>query len=153
LPNDEKLALFVGRYTDPLKRFDIAQDVVKCLQASGMDVEFVVASNEPYTKIPLYMSACDVLLLPSQYEGSPQVVKEAMACNLPVVSAEVGDVPDILAGVDSCYVCHRDPENMAEKVKLILEQPRRTNGREKAQRYELSLIAKRIIQVYRETLT
>jgi teichuronic acid biosynthesis glycosyltransferase TuaC len=112
----------------------------------------VVAYKQPYKNVPLYMNACDAIILPSEYEGSPQVVKEAMACNLPVVSVDVGDVPDVLAGVEGCYVCQRDPASIAEKVKLILEQRSRTNGREKTQRYELSSIARRIIQVYEETI-
>ncbi len=152
LPAGKKLVLFVGRHTSRLKRFDIAQDAVDQLRASGMDVELVVSYKEPYERIPLYMNACDVLVLPSEYEGSPQVVKEAMACNLPVVSADVGDVPEVLKGVEGCYICRRDPASIAEKAKLILEQPSRTNGREKTWRYESSSIAKRIIQVYRETL-
>jgi teichuronic acid biosynthesis glycosyltransferase TuaC len=152
LSDDKGLVLFAGRYTDRLKRFDIALDVVDRLRAAGMNVELILASNQPYERVSLYMNACDVIILPSEYEGSPQVVKEAMACNLPVVSVDVGDVPDILAGVEGCYICHRDPANIAEKVKLILEQRSRTNGREKTQRYELSSIAKRIIQVYSETL-
>jgi teichuronic acid biosynthesis glycosyltransferase TuaC len=152
LPEDKKLVLFVGRYMEREKRFDIAQDAVDRLKAGGVDVELIVVCKEPYERVPLFMNACDVLLLPSEHEGSPQVVKEAMACNLPVVSVDVGDVPEILAGVEGCYVCHRDPVSIAEKVKLILEQPSRMNGREKTQRYELSSIAKRIIQVYEETL-
>jgi hypothetical protein len=61
-------------------------------------------------------------------------------------------VPDVLAGVEGCYVCPRDPASIAEKAKLILEQRSRTDGREKTRRYELSSIAKRIVQVYEETL-
>ncbi len=152
LPADKKLVLFAGNYLQRLKRFDIAQEAVDLLKAGGMDVELVVAYKQCYEEVPLYMNACDVIILPSEREGSPQVVKEAMACNLPVVSVDVGDVPDVLAGVEGCYVCHRDPVSIAEKVKLILEQHCRTNGREKTQRYELSSIAKRIIQVYQETL-
>lgn len=152
LPEDKKLVLFVGRYTESRKRFDIAQDAVDRLKVGGMDVELILSYKEPYDKVPLYMNACDVIIVPSEREGSPQVVKEAMACNLPVVSVDVGDVPDILAGVEGCYVCNRDPVSIAEKVKLILEQRGRTNGREKTLRFELSAIAKRIIQVYQETL-
>lgn len=152
LPKDKRLVLFVGRYPERRKRFDIVQNAVDHLKVGGMDVELVVSYKEPYEKVPLYMNACDVLVLPSEHEGSPQVVKEAMACNLPVVSVDVGDVPDVLAGVEGCYVCHRDPVSIAEKVKLILEQRNRTNGRDKTQRYELSSIAKRIIQVYLETV-
>lgn len=152
LPQEKKLVLFVGRYIERRKRFDIVQDAVDQLKADGMDVELVVAYKEPYKRVPLYMNACDVKIMPSEYEGSPQVVKEAMACNLPIVSVDVGDVPDILRGVEGCYICPRDPISIAEKVKQILEQRSRTNGREKTQRYELSSIAKRIIQVYEEII-
>ena len=152
LCEDKKLVLFVGRYPERRKRFDIVQDAVERLKMDGMDVELVVAYKQPYAEVPLYMNACDVIILPSEHEGSPQVVKEAMACNLPVVSVDVGDVPDVLAGVEGCYVCRRDPVSIAEKVELILEQRSRTHGREKTQRYDLSSIAKRIIQVYEETL-
>jgi len=152
LPQDKRLVLFVGRYTESRKRFDIVKDAVEILQASGMNVELVLAFTEPYETIPVYMNACDVMILPSEREGSPQVVKEAMACNLPVVSVQVGSVPEILAGVEGCFICPRDPESIAAKTKLILENHRRTNGREKTQRYELSTIAKQIIQVYQETL-
>ena len=98
------------------------------------------------------MNACDVLVLPSEREGSPQVVKEAMACNLPVVSVEVGDVPDILAGVEGCYISSRDPTCVAENLAMILEECNRTDGREKTRRYELSSIAKQIIKVYEEVV-
>ncbi len=152
LPQGKKLVLFAGTYTERRKRFDIARDAVDLLKAGGMDVELVLAYKQPYEKIPLYMNACDVFVHPSEREGSPQVVKEAMACNVPVVSVEVGDVPDVLAGVEGCYVCHRDPASIAEKMKLILEQGGRTNGREKTQRYELGSIAKRIIRVYEEII-
>ena len=152
LPGDRKLVLFVGRYTERRKRFDIVQDAVGRLRNGGVDVELVLSYTEPYDKVPLYMNACDVLVLPSESEGSPQVVKEAMACNLPVVSVAVGDVPDILEGVEWCYVCPRDPVIIADRLKLILERRERTNGRARSERYELSSIARRIVEVYVETL-
>ena len=152
LPADKKLVLFVGDYTKRLKRFDIVQDAVAQLKARGMDVDLVVAYKQTYEKVPLYMNACDVLVLPSEREGSPQVVKEAMACNLPVVSVDVGEVPDILAGVEGCHISPRDPTSIAEKLALILERCDRTNGREKTRRYELSSIARRIVKVYEEVV-
>ena len=150
LPADKKLVLFVGDYTKRLKRFDIVKDAVALVKARGMDVDLVVAYKERYEKVPLYMNACDVLVLPSEREGSPQVVKEAMACNLPVVSADVGEVPDILAGVEGCHISPRDPTSIAERLALILERCDRTNGREKTRRYELSSIARRIVKVYED---
>lgn len=152
LPQEQKLVLFVGRYTEPRKRFDVVQEAVARLKRDGWDVDLVLAFKEPYETIPMHMNACDVIIVPSEREGSPQVVKEAMACNLPVISVDVGDVPDILAGVDACYVCQRDPQRIAEKAGHILLQGRRSNGREKTRRYELGAIARRIIDVYDETL-
>ncbi len=152
LPERKKLVLFAGTYTERRKRFDIARQAVDLLKAGGMDVELVLAYKQPYEKIPLYMNACDVFVLPSEHEGSPQVVKEAMACNVPVVSVNVGDVADVLAGVEGCYVCPREPVSIAEKLRLVLAQGGRTDGREKTRRFELSSIAKRIIQVYQETM-
>jgi teichuronic acid biosynthesis glycosyltransferase TuaC len=152
LPGDKKLVLFVGRYPEWRKRFDIVKDAVAQLKAKGMDLELIVAYKETYERVPVFMSACDVMVLPSEREGSPQVVKEAMACNLPVISVDVGDVPDILAGVKNCYVSPRDPASVAERVALVLERCERSDGRERTRRYELSSIAKRIVKVYEEVL-
>ena len=152
LPAEKRLVLFVGDYPKRPKRFDIVEDAVAQLKARGMDLELVVAYKQKYEKVPLYMNACDAMVLPSEREGSPQEVKEAMACNLPVVSVDVGDVPDVLAGVEGCYVSPRDPASIAERLALILERCDRTDGREKTRRYELSSIAKRIVKVYEEVV-
>ena len=152
LSAEKRLVLFVGNYPEWRKRFDIVEDAVAQLKARGMDVELVVAYKQKYEKVPLYMNACDAMVLPSEREGSPQVVKEAMACNLPVVSVDVGDVPDVLAGVRNCYVSPRDPTSVAERLALILERCERTDGREKTRRYELSSTAKRIVKVYEEVV-
>ncbi len=152
LPADKKLVLFVGNYPEWRKRFDIAEDAVAQLKAKGMDLDLVVAYKQVYARVPVYMSACDAMVLASEREGSPQVVKEAMACNLPVVSVDVGDVPEVLAGVKECHVSPRDPTSVAERLALILERCDRSDGREKTRRYELSSIAKRIVKVYEEVL-
>ncbi len=146
------LVLFVGDVSKRLKRFDLVQEAVRRLHAGGLDVDLVVAHKQPYESIPLYMNACDVLVLPSEWEGSPQVVKEAMACNLPVVCTEVGDVAEVLAGVAGCHICRRDAEDIAAKVAQVLERRERTNGRERTRRYDLPAIARRIVQVYEDVM-
>ena len=59
------------------------------------------------------MNAADVLLLTSDAEGSPMVVKEAMACNVPVVSTAVGDVADVIGGTEGCYITQPGPGAMS----------------------------------------
>lgn len=145
-----KLVLFVGDYPKQLKRFDIIKRSVELLQERGIDAELVVAYKQAYRRVPIYMNACDVLVLASEHEGSPQVIKESMACNLPVVSVDVGDVADVLAGVRGCHLSPRDPESIADRVALVLERCERSDGREKTRRYELGEIAKRIVEVYEE---
>ncbi len=80
------------------------------------------------------------------------VIKEAMACNLPIVSVPVGDVSEVIDGVGGCYLCSRNPSDVAETLLLALSHPGRTSGREKIAHLEESAVAKRIIALYQEVL-
>jgi glycosyltransferase involved in cell wall biosynthesis len=152
LPLDKKLVLWVGQHTRPEKRFDIVQAAVAQARERDPSIELVLVSGQPHELVPIYCNACDVLPLVSDGEGSPMVIKEAMACNLPIVSVPVGDVPEVIGGTDGCYLCTQEPLNIAEKLHLALRNGKRTNGREKIKHLELSIIAKRIITLYREVL-
>jgi teichuronic acid biosynthesis glycosyltransferase TuaC len=151
LPLDKKLVLFFG-HSRPEKRYDIAKAAIDLVRKEDPAVELVLVSNKPHESMPAYMSACDALLLVSDGEGSPTVIKEAMACNLPVVSVAVGDVPAVIGGVDGCYLCKQEPGDAAEKILLALRRGQRTNGRQKVASLEDSVIAKRILAVYREVV-
>jgi glycosyltransferase involved in cell wall biosynthesis len=152
LPQDKKLVIWVGQYTRPEKRFDIVKEAVALAQRKDPAIEFVLVSNKPHHMVPLYMNACDVLLLVSDAEGSPMVIKEAMACNLPIVSVPVGDVPEVIGDTDGCYLCTQDPTDVAQKLHLALSNRRRTEGREKIKHLELSNISWKIIAQYQEVL-
>ena len=104
-----------------------------------------------------YYSAADVVLLTSVTEGSPNVIKEAMACNCPIVSTDVGDVREVLGNTEGCYISGLDPVEVAEKTKKALEfsyTKGRTKGRQRI--IELGLdsesIAKKIVEVYKKAL-
>ena len=152
LPKDKRLVLFAGEYFRPIKRFDIVQKSVKLLQEKDPNVELVLVSKKPLTVVPKYMSACDVLVLVSDGEGSPQVIKEAMACNLPIVSVPAGDVPDVIGGTDGCYLCSQDPQDVAEKLELALAWGQRTNGRERISHLEIGHISRRLISLYQRLI-
>jgi glycosyltransferase involved in cell wall biosynthesis len=153
LPKDRGLVLFVGDYPKRLKRFDLIKEAINRLKAEKQDVDLVLAHKKPYTSIPIYMNACDVLILASEREGSPQVVKEAMACNLPIVSVDVGDVSEVINGVKGCYLCKRNSSDIAEKIAIVLSKGERTDGRNRSMRYEIKKIARRIIDVYEQVLS
>jgi teichuronic acid biosynthesis glycosyltransferase TuaC len=152
LTKDKKLVLWAGMHTRPEKRFDIVEKAIALVKEKETNVELVLVSGQPHNVVPLYMSACDVLLLVSDREGSPMVVKEAMSCNLPVVSVAVGDVPEVIGGTEGCYLCSQDPTDVAEKLLLSLKHPSRTNGRENIKHLDEKIIAKRIISLYEEVL-
>jgi glycosyltransferase involved in cell wall biosynthesis len=144
-----RLVLFVGDPAEARKRHGLAREVVSRLDLS-LDAELVVAWKVPHDVIPVYMNACDALLFVSMYEGSPNVVKEALACNLPIVSVVVGDVAERLSGVAGCTVCPNDaPDLMASALTDVLRRGRRTNGRRAVRELDENLLAQRTIQIYR----
>jgi teichuronic acid biosynthesis glycosyltransferase TuaC len=152
LPPDKKLVLWVGNHLRPEKRYDIVEAAVALAKAKDPSIELVLVDGQPHDVVPLYMSAGDAVLLVSNAEGSPMVIHEAMACNLPIVSVPVGDVPEVIGGTAGCYLCTQDPADVAEKLGIALQFPGRTNGREKISYMEEGLTARRIINLYRHVL-
>ena len=151
LPLDKELVLFVGRAAWD-KRLDAVEEAVRLLQAERPGVELVLVSGQPHDVVPTYMNACDVLLLISTYEGSPMVVKEALACNLPVVASDVGDVAQVIGGVEGCALCDGTPQDAARKLAHMLAQGRLTAGRQAVAHLSLEESARRVAEVYRQML-
>ena len=88
------------------------------------------------------------LLMTSQSEGSPQIIKEALVCGCPIVSVDVGDVCRRIEGVTNCYIAPRDPQAIHETISAVRNE--RTNGREKiiADGLTNSQVAKKIMDIY-----
>jgi len=108
--------------------------------------------NVPNDQVSLYHNAADVVLLTSLWEGSPNVIKEAMACNIPIVSTNVGDVRKVIGKTEGCYLTTFEPEDVADKIKKALAFGKKTRGREDIRHLESSVVAKKIINLYRKTL-
>src|SRR5213076_2028526 len=98
------------------------------------------------------MSAADALVLTSFTEGSPNVVKEAMACELPIVATPAGDVPERLQGVPGCYVARPDPDDVATGLRVALEHGRAPEAREAVSEFSLTRVAERVRGVYEQVL-
>jgi glycosyltransferase involved in cell wall biosynthesis len=156
--SEDRYVLFAGNPGNPRKAYPIARAAVDRAAAAlgGSDeIRMVPLSGIDPDLVPAYLSAADALVMTSHWEGSPNVVKEAMACNLPVVSVPVGDVPQLLEGVEASTVCPRDPVALAEALADVLEQPRRSDGRRALERKGLGLerVARAVANVYEQVLT
>jgi teichuronic acid biosynthesis glycosyltransferase TuaC len=149
---DRQRILFVANPSNPIKGFGVAQAAVDLLREIKPNIELLPVYNVPHEKIPLYMNACDVLILTSEHEASPCVIKEALACNLPIVSVDVGDVAKRIDGVSSCYLCERTPEDISTKLNQALIGGRSTNGRNKVQHLSLQNIAQEVKTVYQDMI-
>jgi teichuronic acid biosynthesis glycosyltransferase TuaC len=146
---DERIVLFNAGRNPAVKDPGLAEDAVGIAESLIGRIRFVVldGSADPQD-VPLYMNAADCLLVTSRTEGSPTVVQEAMACNLPVVSVDVGDVRERLEGVAHCAVTDRDAAALgAALIKVLTERPR-SDGREHAAALGVDAIAARLAEFY-----
>lgn len=151
LPVDKKLLLFGGRPEMPVKRYDLALQAVSLI--TDDNVEMVVVNSVPHDQMRLYLNACDVLLLTSLHEGSPTIIKESLACNLPIVSTDVGDVRERIGNIEGCIVCENDhPETLARALEQALMRGQRIEGRKHVLDLDESLLTQKLIAVYRSAL-
>lgn len=135
-----------------MKNFAMAQAAVDILRAKGINVELVVATGLPHDTVMQYINAGNALILPSWAEGSPNVVREAMACNVPVVATNVGDVADVISHTAGCSICAHDPEKLADGLQRALEHKEPTTGRQDTQHLASTAIAQQVIELYKQIL-
>ena len=161
LSEDVKNVLFAGAFDNAVKDPELAFVTIQaCNTAIESNSQSPIA-HRPIKLIELkgynrdqvnaLMYNCDALLMTSRTEGSPQVIKEAMACGCPIVSVDVGDVAERASGVEGCYIVRtREPNDIAEAILQAIAYEGRTNGRERILEMGLSndQVAKRLIAIY-----
>lgn len=148
----KKYLLFAANPDIPVKRFPLAKAVAGHMSRHDPAIELLVVYKEPQDRLSLFMNACDALLFTSYQEGSPNVVKQAMACNLPIVSTDVGDVRDVIGNTSGCHVCKPEVQEFARWLSGLLCHRERTNGREQVRYLAGPAVAQQIIEVYEQVL-
>jgi glycosyltransferase involved in cell wall biosynthesis len=134
------------------KGLDLVKAAMKVARLQVPDAKLFTVSTVKPDLMPLYYRAADALVLASRYEGSPNVVKEALACNLPVVSTPVGDVPERLVGVDPSAIVPFDHSEIGKAIAKILTLRSRSNGRGHVLDISNQRVAERIVSIYRSIL-
>lgn len=135
------------------KNWRLAVQAVESVKRKVGNVELVAIYDKTPQEVADFMNAADCLLLTSDSEGSPNVIKEAMACNCPIVTTNVGDVTERIVNLNGCYVVDsREPEVVAAAIDKAIAFSKRTEGYERIlkDKLEISQIADRIIDVYGE---
>jgi glycosyltransferase involved in cell wall biosynthesis len=135
-----------------VKNYPLAERVTKAVNRKlPSNIKLHVIFGVDHSSIPVYMNAADALLLTSFREGSPNTVKEALACGLPIIATDVGDVRKQLTGVDPSRVCTSESE-LARALAEVLERGERSDGREHVQHLSIERMGNRIIDVYENVL-
>jgi teichuronic acid biosynthesis glycosyltransferase TuaC len=146
----EKVILFFHGSGDYVKNRPLAEQAFQIVREKLEGCRLEVVVDVPYSRLNLYYNAADLMLLASYHEGSNNSVKEAMACNLPIVSTDCGDTRERLEGVTpSAVVGQFDTRLLAEKSFEILRRGARSNAREKVQAISLDNVAQLVINEYR----
>lgn len=149
---EKRHVLFPYSADREIKDFPKAARVVATAQSTvDTDIELHTISGVEHSRMSDYYNATDVLLLTSKREGSPNVLREALACNTPVVGTDVGDVAERLDGVSPSAVCQSETE-LNEAVAEILADPRSSNGRQKAFQTSTERTGERLEGVYHRAL-
>lgn len=153
-PPHKALILFPYDPARPVKRYDLARAAVDELGRQGLDVELMSVSGVKNSEMPWYYSAADVMLLCSDWEGSPTSVKEALACNLPVVATDVGDLREIMRGVSGSRICAQNVGDIARNLGEVLAATLRDrcHSRSAMARYDQAATIQRLLLVYRQIL-
>lgn len=142
--------------TDPgreEKNFPLTEKAVRLVKEKGFpDAELLIVYKLNYEELVTYYNASDVCLMTSRSEGSPNVIKECMACNLPIVSTNVGDVRETTEGTQGCYISSHNEKDFADKIIKALVFNSRTDGRSRIQHLEINTIAKKLIDLYNSQL-
>jgi glycosyltransferase involved in cell wall biosynthesis len=144
LSDQKRYILFTSAFSNKVKNFPLAKKSVKLIE----NVTLLELKDYSRNEVNLLLNAVDLLLMTSICEGSPQVIKEAMACNCPIVSTDVGDVKELFENVAGCYLTSFKLEDVVKNINKALEFGKRTQGIDRVKCMDNSNIADEILKIY-----
>jgi glycosyltransferase involved in cell wall biosynthesis len=150
-PIDEVTVLFAGNPDVARKRFALARAACEHAARDVQDLRLRVCTGLEHAAVPALMNAADTLLLTAIAEGSPNAVKEALACDLPIVATDAGDVSELFAGVSRCRLVpvSADAHAVAEAlVDVLRDAPQRSDGRRSTSHLADEGIAAQLAAIY-----
>lgn len=149
---DKKYILFGGDFNNLRKNFPLLREAIEL--TGRKDIVTLEMKGMSREQVCLHMSACDLFALPTKSEGSPQALKEAMACNCPILATDIADIKHLLGNIQGHYLCDFDPNDVAEILSQALLFHSQTEGRKRIIELGLSnnIVAKQIISIYKSVL-
>lgn len=144
----KKHILFPANASRPEKDYALAEASVALIP----NAELHAFENTPNAETPYWYNAADVVLMTSKWEGSPNAIKEAMACSRPIAATNVGDIAERTSGVEGCFVAQsREPQELASLLQKALAFTE-TKGCEKlfADGLDRHEINQKLIELYRK---
>lgn len=147
---DGKYVLFSKMFNDPVKNYPLAKAAVDHINGAEL-IEFVGYTRE---ESALLYNASDAVIMTSLTEGSPQFIKEALACQVPIISVRVGDVPRLIEGVNNCYLCDYNVITLFQSLQIVLNGDKITNGNERIHCLGLdnNTIIEKLMEIYAEVV-
>jgi glycosyltransferase involved in cell wall biosynthesis len=148
LQEQARIVLFPNTPTVMRKRVDLAKAAVAIVQRTYPGTSLTIIAGVRHADMPDYYRAADCCLLTSDWEGSPNVVKEALLCGLPVVSTDVGDVRKWIGLSPESIICERTPESLADGIIRVVGERRRVDPSPYLSRFSSSAIASQMLNLF-----
>jgi len=152
LENDKIHILFGGSFSNERKNVLLARNALSLIKRK--DIDLIELKGWSRQEVFMLLKQVNCLLLTSKSEGSPQIIKEALACNCPIVSTNIADIEMLVDGVDGCFLTTLDPIDVAEKIEKAIAFASRTEGIRQIEKLGLDngSIAEKLIAIYNKVL-
>ena len=148
LDHNYNYVLFSSSFNNKIKNAALAK-----LALSNFE-NIILLEMKGYSReeVHLLMNAVDILIVTSHSETGPLVVKEALACNCPIISTDVGDVKELANGTKNCYIVEYDAKQIEQRIRDILSSNKKSDGRAAVKHLSLEKIATDVYSVYKRVL-